>query len=472
MSALHPLARYRSLVGDWAAFEAACNRLQPVTFWPHPGRISGEALRGRLAGYGLEPAPLPWLDGVWELPAGTQLSGRWEFFAGLYLPQGAASVLPVRLLAPCPGERVLDLCAAPGGKTALLALAVGDTGTVIANDFNRRRLKHLRQTCERLGLLNVAITHADGTSLPRSSGRFDRVLVDAPCSCEGTCRKYPAILADCGPEVSAGMAGPQRAMLRKAIQLCRAGGRIVYCTCTFAPEENELVVADALASMDGQVRLLPARLPGVEISPGVTEWDGQALPDELALTGRLWPHAHDTGGFFVAVLEKLTDTPDIEPVPEIGDGGEPRALVGDVAERFGIAPEVFAPWHYLRQDNELYVASPHLRLAKQPLTWQTGMLFGRQMTEVAKWSVPAALRFGRHATRSIVPLTQEQAQGYLDRDVFRVEAEQVAGVTPGYVILAHDAIPLGMGLLLAPEADKPWRIRSLFPRRWLKTRRG
>jgi 16S rRNA C967 or C1407 C5-methylase (RsmB/RsmF family) len=178
----------------------------------------------------------------------------------------------------------------------------------VANDRNVYRLRALRRVIDRLGVANTSVTAYDGANYPRESGEFDKVLVDAPCSCEGTSRKNPEVVHASSVDYFNRLSGTQRALLRQAVRRCRKGGLIVYSTCTYAPEENELVVDDLLEEFGAHaLRLLPARIDGLASSPGITRWDGRQLSEELTRTMRLWPHQNDTGGFFVALLEKTAE---------------------------------------------------------------------------------------------------------------------------------------------------------------------
>lgn len=234
--------------------------------------------------------------------------GRTVAYAqGLFTPQEEAALLPALLMGPRPGERLLDLCAAPGNKTAQLAVALGRGGTVVANDLRWSRVSPLRRILERLGILNVVATAGNGVVFPEDPrhGPYDGVLVDVPCSCDATVRKSPKVMLRQGQERRRRTSGVQRALLRRAIALCRAGGRVVYSTCSFAPEENEAVVNDVLADPKGaRVTLRSVAVPGLRLSPGVSAWAGvELLPEVAEKTVRLWPHHNDTGGFFVAVLD-------------------------------------------------------------------------------------------------------------------------------------------------------------------------
>ncbi|MGD8498070.1 MAG: RsmB/NOP family class I SAM-dependent RNA methyltransferase, partial [Chromatiales bacterium] len=236
------LQRYRPLIDDWAGFIDTMRRPLPACVWTNPLRARPEQLEPLLAADGLEPTPIGWDPSGFRLRESDRFGTRWWYLAGLCHAQEEVSRVPVALLEPQPGERILDLCAAPGGKTAQIGIALLNRGTVVANDLTIDRMRPLRANLERLGLINISVTAHDGTAYPNAAGRFDRVLVDAPCSGEGTLRKRSTRHTPSGPEISRRFAERQAALLKRAVALCRPGGRIVYSTCTFAPEENERVV--------------------------------------------------------------------------------------------------------------------------------------------------------------------------------------------------------------------------------------
>jgi NOL1/NOP2/sun family putative RNA methylase len=202
-------------------------------------------------------------------------------------------------LDPHPEEAVLDLCAAPGGKTTQIAQMMKNRGLLVANEASPARIIPLRANCERLGAVNVAVTKYDGRKFP--DHQFDRVLVDAPCSGEGMARKDLSVFKRCSLNRSLGLQRLQRSLLRKAVAITKPGGVIVYSTCTYAPEENEAVVSRLL----DKVSLEKVSLPGLKSCPGLDEWDKMQYGDELKCCARYYPHQNDTGGFFVAKLKKL-----------------------------------------------------------------------------------------------------------------------------------------------------------------------
>ncbi|GIV62488.1 MAG: hypothetical protein KatS3mg044_1354 [Rhodothermaceae bacterium] len=461
-----PFERYRPIVDDWEAFMDVLRQPLPVAVWANTLRTDPSSLARVLARAGQEVLPLAWRPGAFRLPPEAAPGTLLAYLAGHLQIQEEASMVPVRLLDPRPGERVLDLCAAPGNKTAEIAVAMGNTGTVIANDLSRGRLHILRTTLDRLGLVNVTITRGDAAAFPLEAGSFDRVLCDVPCSCEGTVRKHPGVVRQSGPAFSRRLHERQRAILHRAVELTRPGGRIVYATCTFAPEENEAVVAAVLSAFPGQLRLLPARLPGLHLAPGLTAWAGQRFPDDLGLTGRLWPHHNDTGGFFVAVLEKTDGAERTAPPPAAFPAMTTPAAVEALCQHFGLAPEALASYALFRP-NQKYLAltSADHRPPAVPEREATGMNLLKTTLRYPKLTTQAAMLLGGDVSRNVVNLSWQDTLAYLNRDVVHPGAGAREDTEPlGYVLVRHAGMPLGLGLL--DRRAGPPTLKSLFPRSW------
>lgn len=237
-------------------------------------------------------SPLPGLDEGFVLGAGSD-AGRHPFHAaGLYYLQDPAAMLVAAVVDPQPGERVLDLAAAPGGKTTHLAARMQNRGLLVANDVSPARAADLTGNLERCGVRNaVALSVSVGKLVDHFGPYFDRVLVDAPCSGESMFGKSETARKDWNMSTVAGCARRQVDLFGAAVGLVRPGGRLIYSTCTFSPEENEHVVE----RVAGEYDLTPdtsASLPdGVEVAEG-------------DLGYRLWPHRVAGAGHFVALLRK------------------------------------------------------------------------------------------------------------------------------------------------------------------------
>jgi len=298
---MNPLARYEPLVDDAAAFRAACDRPLPSVVRVNELAASPGRVREAFDEEGVAYEAVDWHDGLFRLPDGNP-GGNWPYVHGWTHGQEEVSVLPGLALDPRPGERVWDACAAPGSKTTQIADAMGDEGTVVANDNNLGRLSALRHNAERLGITNAIVTNQDARNFstkPLAFDEFDRALVDAPCSCEGTCRKNPDVVDQWTLDHVHAVAGIQKGILARAVQATRPGGTVVYSTCTFAPEENEAVLDHVLAAEDCEVVAFDLPLDTV---PGVTEWDGETYDESVTRAHRVYPHHNDTGGFFCAKL--------------------------------------------------------------------------------------------------------------------------------------------------------------------------
>ena len=184
--------------------------------------------------------PVPWTENGYYLPA-TSTAGSTVFHeAGAFYLQEPAAMMPAEVLDPKPGELILDLCAAPGGKSTQVGLKMGGKGLLVSNEPVMKRAQILSRNMERIGIPNSVITCMYPAEIPHSwDEMFDGVLVDAPCSGEGMFRRDPQTRSEWSREMSAGCAKRQREILEEASRLLRPGGRMVYSTCTYNPEENE-----------------------------------------------------------------------------------------------------------------------------------------------------------------------------------------------------------------------------------------
>ena len=267
--------------------------------------------------------PVPWEPDGFYYPEDFR-PGRLPLHeAGMYYIQEASAMLPAVLCDVKPGDRVLDLCAAPGGKSTKLAACLQGKGILVANEIHPERAKVLSSNLERMGVRNALVTNETSQSLAsRFPLFFDRIVVDAPCSGEGMFRKEEEALIHWSPENVRMCAERQLEILEEASSMLRAGGRLVYSTCTFSPEENEGVIFRFLMDHpDFSVVSVPD-LPGIRaeewgLSCGRPDWlskagidaasFGSAGPEraeELGGTIRLWPHLLKGEGHFAAVLRK------------------------------------------------------------------------------------------------------------------------------------------------------------------------
>ena len=272
------------------------------------------AMSRRLGSESSWPAPadrIPWAKHAYYLPDDLQPGIDPAHPAGLYYLQEPSAMLPAEVLAARPGELIADLCAAPGGKTTQLAADMCGEGLLISNDISQRRALVLRRNIEQLGLTNVQVTDEAPALLAEKWGAvFDAILLDAPCSGEGMFRRDSRALtswSEYGPQSSVEV---QAGLLEEAAALLRPGGRLVYSTCTFNPEENEYQISSFLARHP-EFSVQKPMLAGSKGIRGGMNLNGLSYDPEHVL--RIWPQDGMGEGHFCALLVKDSDQPVSEP---------------------------------------------------------------------------------------------------------------------------------------------------------------
>ena len=288
------LNRIRTQLGEeYEAFLQSMDRPRAVALRFNP-------LKGQRPVLPFAGESVPWEEeGVYYDP--TARPGLHPYHeAGVYYLQEASAMSAVSLLDPQPGERVCDLCAAPGGKTTQIAGRMKGRGFLLCNEYSPKRAKILSQNIERMGVANALVANETVEHLAQKlPSFFDRVLIDAPCSGEGMFRKEEAAVTDWSQETVEMCARRQADILDAGAQLLRCGGRLVYSTCTFAPEENEMAIEAFLQ-----------RHPDFELEDVQAPWFAQVGVGQF----RLWPHKLLGEGHFAAVLRKRGEqTPSGEP---------------------------------------------------------------------------------------------------------------------------------------------------------------
>lgn len=280
-------------------------------------RIGEEALVARLAKLGVTLSKIPWLQHGYRIERTRfSLGASIESLLGYFYLQEAAAQLPVEVLDPQPGELVLDCCAAPGGKTTQLAQHMQNSGVIVSLEKRSHRLLSLRNNLERMGVANAAVYHMDAIKAAQLGMKFDKILLDAPCSGNyvGNVRisEHARQSADWRHAGDAGWfakrtiddirksARFQRDILQAALAALKPGGVLVYSTCTLEPEENELNMQWLLDNHNVTLEPVSAAIG----DPGLTTVFGQRLHHSISHCKRFWPHKTGTEGFFIAKVRK------------------------------------------------------------------------------------------------------------------------------------------------------------------------
>ena len=241
-----------------------------------------------------------------------ELGRALEHLLGYYYIQELASMLPPIALNPKPHEMVLDMCSSPGSKTTQIAAMMKNTGTIIANEVSLGRIKILAANTERCGVTNTIITKKDGVALCKklaqqnSISLFDKILIDAPCSGEGTLRSTYKTYLMWNPKTITSLSRLQKQMIKSAWDILKINGEIVYSTCTHAPEENEEVVDFFLKEFNNKVEIEKISLP-IKPRQGVTKWEDKEYLEDVKFSCRVYPQDDNTEGFFLAKFKKLKE---------------------------------------------------------------------------------------------------------------------------------------------------------------------
>jgi len=231
-----------------------------------------------------------------------------EHLLGYFYVQEISSMLSILALKPTEEDIFLDLCASPGSKTTQAASMMNNKGSIIANDSRLPRLIILASNLEKCGVSNTIITQNDGIDLciryKKEQIFFDKILVDAPCSGEGTLRSSPETFIMWNEKMTGKFSRIQKHLAANAIGCLKTGGELLYSTCTHAPEENEEVIQHLLDNFDISIEQIDLPL---KTRQGITEWQGKKYSEEIKKCVRLYPQDNDTEGFFLCKMKKLSD---------------------------------------------------------------------------------------------------------------------------------------------------------------------
>ena len=312
------VARIEKLLGskeDAEKFFEIAYTSSPDSIRVNTLKISPDDLKKRLENYGWKiKQPFPdnneiiIIDRASGLKPG-ELGKTKEHLLGYYYVQEISSMLPMLVLKPREDDIILDLCASPGSKTTQAAAMMENKGTIIANEVNLGRIRILNSNLEKSGVMNVIVTHKDGVQLckrlkKKTNLKFDKILVDAPCSGEGTLRKSPKTFLMWNVKMIRKLSRIQKKLASEALKILKVGGEMIYSTCTLSPEEDEEVIDYLIKNFD--IEIEEVKLP-IKLRCGVCEFEGRQYSKQVEKACRIYPQDNDTDGFFLAKIIKLSD---------------------------------------------------------------------------------------------------------------------------------------------------------------------
>ncbi len=412
---------------------------------------------------GFEFKGLPGWEGVFSADrnAGSIGKSLCHFLGEIYI-QDLASMTPVCALAPKSADRVLDLCGAPGSKTTQLAEWISPDGLIVANDPSAKRIRSLVFNLRRMGATNAAVLKGYGELYGNQYFEsFDGVLLDAPCSALGTLGKSPEVLCRWTPARSERLAIQQRSLLTSGLKALRPGGVLIYSTCTVAPQENEVILAEALERFP--IELEPVLLPGLQTRPGLTQFEGHHWPAQMRRAIRIYPHENHCEGFFVARIRKTGSfgRPRLRsprtPCSVLSGDPEPaiEAVLEQLSHRFGFSDRLLAGSLYSLAAELNSASSGFEGFPFHAVPVRIGLPIAHTRRFPPTITTEGAHLLGAQATRNCVELTNWQ-------DVFAFANRldhSCSAPQPGQVLIRYQGHALGHGWLTGDSV-----VLSRFPR--------
>jgi NOL1/NOP2/sun family putative RNA methylase len=293
------VSRFAALVPELEKFLASMEAPPTTYIRVNTLKIAPNALLKRLTdkGFTLKPSDIPDCFEVMGEPYSIGASA--EHLLGYFYIQDKSSMIPSLALAPNPGDVVIDMAASPGGKTTHLAQLVNNEGLIIAIEKEIARLPSLRTNIGRCGVRNTVVYHMDALEADKIGVKADKILLDAPCTGEGVIAKDRSRKTSREEEDIRICSTTQHELIDSAMKVIKPGGTIVYSTCSYAPEEDELVIDYAVKKYGLKVEPVPYGVPGIE------KFGSLKFAPEVKNSRRLYPHLHNTTGFFVARLRNV-----------------------------------------------------------------------------------------------------------------------------------------------------------------------
>ena len=407
--------------------------------------------------------PVPWIENGFYYDGDVYQPARHPYyFAGLYYLQEPSAMTPANRLPIDPGDRVLDVCAAPGGKATELGARLNGTGVLAANDLSSSRAKGLLKNLELFGIGNVLVLCEEpGKLVPCFQEYFDKILIDAPCSGEGMFRKDKKMIRaweEHGPEYFSRI---QKSIITQAARMLAPGGMLLYSTCTFDPEENEKTIEYLLQEYP-EFQICDLR-PYAGFSPGIPEETNGKNPD-LSRTVRIFPHRMEGEGHYLALLKKGGEQ---SRRPESVRTGKGKGkLPEELTEFFSLISREFDPARVEIRSGKVYYMPEGLPSMKGIRFLRTGLLLGELKKNRFEPSQALAmnLKKAEYSYTLDFSVRDDRVVKYLKGETLDVE-DLVSPKEKGWYLVCVDGYPLGFGKL----ANQTLKNKYLPGWRWMSS---
>lgn len=414
----------------------------------------------------LSPFPtrqIPWIKNGYFYDEDIRPSRCPYYQAGLYYLQEPSAMTPASRIPIEPGDRVLDLCAAPGGKATAAGAALQGQGLLVANDISTSRARALLRNLELFGIPNVFVANETPAKLTKAFPEFfDKIILDAPCSGEGMFRKEEALAKDWTPEKSMELSEIQKELILQAADMLRPGGLMLYSTCTFAPAEDEQTVSHLL---ENRPDMELAEMEDYEgFSHGVPEW-GNGNP-ELTKCIRIFPHKMNGEGHFLALFRKKGQAIKESSRPHTKPDKNAFPLIEEFLNEIGLKTLCGQPFDWERVEirgDKAYYLPPVAHNFRGITFLRNGLYLGDLKKNRFEPSQPLALAIRKDEAEAVISLSasDERITRYLKGETLNIEPEEAAH-KKGWHLLCADGYPIGFGKLvnqiLKNKYPAGWRV--------------
>lgn len=460
---LHPgfLSRMKEMLGDeYKDFLESYEKPRTYGLRVNTSKISCEEFEKIVP---FKVTPIPWTPNGYFYQEDVRPSRCAFYQAGLYYLQEPSAMTPAACLPVEPGEAVLDLCAAPGGKATALGAALNGEGLLVANDISVSRTRALLRNLELFGIPNSFVANETPAHLAEQFPEFfHKILLDAPCSGEGMFRKEEALAKDWTPEKSHELADIQRELILQCTDMLRPGGLLLYSTCTFAPEEDEGTISYLLEKRPDMELL---KLPEYEgFSHGVPQWGNGN--EELEKCVRIFPHKMNGEGHFLALLKKAGNLDMVQQPVSLRPNANTRKWLELFFGEIGLRSLGSKPldWNRVETRGDKVYYLPPVNTNFRGLTFlRNGLYLGELKKNRFEPSQPFALALHKNDVKAVIslPVDDPRLIRYLKGETILIEEHQ-APCKKGWHLLCVQGYPLGFGKLvngtLKNKYPAGWRI--------------
>jgi 16S rRNA C967 or C1407 C5-methylase (RsmB/RsmF family)/NOL1/NOP2/fmu family ribosome biogenesis protein len=418
MNAEQLFSRYAPIIPDFKAFMEFIHKPLKQSFRVNTLKAKKERILSLIRDHKIQPVPF-YQDGFY-LSESRGIGFHFTHAIGMIYAQEMASMVPALVMQPRSGEVILDLCASPGSKTTQISQMMGNTGLLVANEINPRRMAQLMHNVKRCGLINECIISCKADRLSQMlPDYFDRILIDAPCSLEGTIRKSRAVLDHWGLKNINRMAWIQKGLVVSGFRL------------------NEAVI-DYLIKKFPEAEIMPVQVPQFAARPGITKWLNETYDERVKQCARVMPQDNDTEPFFIAQITKRGVYK--ERIGYLGRIEYKEQVIELLKRQYGLLPEKFQGYAVFQNQDIYFISTPLAFSFTEMKTLRKGLEIGKIYEHELKPDNDFVQVFASGATRGCYAVKDWELKRFLKGDKITV-----SGLEPGFAIITHQKFPVGVG---------------------------